>query len=118
MTDYSHTFELPEVNEACGQLISENAELLIGFIYQNVDRAPYDSETVRVGLVLKTLLRPGDDNVRVNAKVIEPVLVDLKTLINGANDSLEKKIYTDELRFLQGCTLLDDLISLNTVVRN
>lgn len=114
MTDYSHTFELPEVNEACVQLISENAELLINYIYQHTDREPYNNQVTRVGLVLKTLLRSGNDSVTINATVIEPVTCDLKELIAGTTDTYERTIYTEELKFLRGCTLLDDLISLNT----
>ena len=115
MTDYSHTFELPEVNDACALLISENAEVLIEYIYNNTDRAPYDNPVTRVGLVIKTLLRAGNDVVNVNAAVIEPATKDLHGLIDGAASPVERKIYTDELTFLQRCTLLDDLISLNTV---
>lgn len=115
MTDYSHTFELPEVNNACALLISENAELLITYIYQNTDRAPYDNPVTRVGLVIKTLLRSGNDAVNINASIIEPATEDLTSLIANSTSPVERKIYTDELTFLRRCTLLDDLISLNTV---
>jgi hypothetical protein len=115
MTDYSHTFELTEVNDACGLLISENAELLIDFIYKNIHRAPYDDPTVRVGLVLKTLLRSGNDSVKVSAPSIEPATNDLTGLLTNSSSDIERKIYTDELKFLRSCTILDDLISLNTL---
>lgn len=112
----SHTFELPEVNNACSQLISENASLLIDYIYNNTDRAPYNDPIMRVGLVLKTLLRSGNDSVTVNASTIEPATKDLQVLVNNAQSPIQRSIYMEELKFLRGCTLLDDLISLNTVV--
>jgi hypothetical protein len=115
MTDYSHTFELPEVNDACGLLISENAELLIDYIYNHTDRPPYDNPTVRVGLVLKTLLRSGSDTAKVSASSIEQATADLTELLAHSNNVVERKIYTDELKFLRSCTMLDDLISLNTL---
>lgn len=116
MTDrsHSHTFELPEVNEACALLISENAEVLIDYIYQNTHRAPYDNPSVRVGLVLKTLLRAGNDATKVSTSTIEQATSDLTELLAHSNSSVERKIYTDELKFLRSCTMLDDLISLNT----
>jgi hypothetical protein len=104
---------LAEVNDACALLISENAEVLIDYIYKHTDRAPYDDPKVRVGLVLKTLLRSGNDSATVNSSTIEPATSDLTELISQA-DPVERKVYTDELTFLHRCTLLDDLISLNT----
>jgi len=115
MTSYTHSFELPEVNDACALLISENAEVLIDYIYQNTEREPYNNPVVRVGLVIKTLLRSGNDVVTVNASIIEPATKDLTDLISASSNPVERKIYTDELKFLRRCTLLDDLISLNTV---
>lgn len=115
MTDHSHTFELAEVNDACGLLISENAESLIDFIYQNTDRTPYDNPVIRVGLVLKTLLRSGNDSAKVGAASIEPATKDLSDLLVNSTSAIERKIYTDELKFLRSCTMLDDLISLNTM---
>lgn len=117
MTDYSHTFALDDVDEACAQLVSDNAELLIEYIYQNTDRAPYNNPITRIGLVLRTLLRSGNEAVTVNSSTIEPATHDLIELIAKATNPVERKIYTDELKFLRGCTLLDDLISLNTVAQ-
>lgn len=112
---YSHTFELPEVGDACAVLISRNAEHLINNIYENSTVEPFDNPVVRVGLVLKTLLRTGNESAKVSADCIESATADLSELISNAETAVERKIYTDELKFLRSCTLLDDLISLNTV---
>jgi hypothetical protein len=114
MNEYSHTFELPEVNDACAVLISQNAEHLINYIYQNSDKEPYDNINIRVGLVIKTLLRPGH-TVTVNIDVLEQAIQDLGQLIKSAPTQVERNIYTEELKFLNSCTFLDDLISLNTI---
>ena len=116
--EYSHTFELDDVNNASVQLISDNAESLINYIYDNTDKEPYNDPLTRVGLVLKTLLKSGGESVTVKANVIEPATDDLQNLITGCENLVQQKIYTDELKFLRSCTLLDDLISLNTVVLN
>ena len=115
--EYSHTFELDNVQQACAQLISENAEFLINHIYDSTDREPYNDPVTRVGLVLKTLLKSGGESVTVRSDVIEPATEDLQNLITSCNDLVKQKIYADELKFLRSCTLLDDLISLNTVVK-
>lgn len=118
MSTYYHTFKLPEVTEACVELISENAEHLIDFIYQNADRAPYDSAKVRVGLAIKVILKPGEDaEIVLKPHVLEPVMQDLEELIRTAQTQTERKIYTDELRYIRDCTTKDDLISLNTTVQ-
>jgi hypothetical protein len=116
--EYSHTFELGDVNNACVQLISDNAESLINYIYNNTDKEPYTNPVTRIGLVLKTLLRSGGESVTIKANIIDPATDDLQNLITGCDNLVQQKIYTDELKFLRSCTLLDDLISLNTVVLN
>ena len=58
---------------------------------------------------------------KTNSKVISAdatSLDDLQNLITGCENLVQQKIYTDELKFLRSCTLLDDLISLNTVALN
>lgn len=111
----SHTFELPLVKEATQKLISDNATLLINSIYSKKDESPYDDPVVRVGLVLKTLLRSGSEtNTRaISSDIIDPALEDLLSLIKETTDQQQKEIYSEELRFLHSCTLLDDMITLN-----
>ena len=111
-----HSFESPLVKEACQDLISHNAEYLINYIYSNTTRAPYTDRVVRVGLSLKTLLRSASssESAIVSSEAIEPVIRDLSELIARASSSTERRMYVDELTFLQKCTVLDELVSLNT----
>ena len=111
-----HTFELESVQKACLDLISQNAEHLIRHFYSQLNEAPYDSPIIRVGLALKTLLRSTDScsTVTVNTDAINPVINDLTGLIAKASTVIERRMLTDELTFLQRCTQLDELVSLNT----
>lgn len=111
---YQQTFELPAVKTACGDLIARNAEVLIADIYENTTEAPFNDPQIRVGTVLKILLRSGSDNATVSAAVIDPVTKDMSLLILETDDPTQKQLYVEELKFLKRCTLLDDLISLNT----
>ncbi len=116
MSTLEHTFELESVQKACLDLISQNAEHLIRHIYSHVTEAPYDDSRIRVGLALKTLLRSTDscETVIVNSDVINPVIHDLTELITKASSSVERRMLTDELTFLERCTQLEELVSLNT----
>lgn len=116
MSDYSHSFERPEVGTACAELISRNAEYLINYIYDHTEEPPFNDPYIRVGVVLKTLLRSGNDSVVVNSNVIEPATQDLTDIVANTTTQVERSIYIEELKFLRTCTLLDDLISLNTAV--
>jgi hypothetical protein len=117
MSVFEHTFELESVQQACLDLISENAEHLIRHIYTNSNRAPYNDPRIRVGLALKTLLRSSDssDTVIVNSEAVNPVIFDLTELMSKASSSVERRMLTDELTFLERCTQLEELVSLNTV---
>ena len=111
-----HTFELESVQSACLDLIAQNAEHLIGHIYSHIGQAPYNDQRIRVGLALKTLLRSTDsgDTVIVNSEVLNPVIHDLTELLSKSSSSLERRMLTDELTFLERCTQLEELVSLNT----
>lgn len=116
MSETPHTFELASVQRACLDLISQNAEHLIRHIYKNSTLPPYNDKTIRVGLALKTLLRSSDssDTVIVGSDVIDPVIEDLSDLIRTAASPLERRILIDEMTFLERCTQLEELMSLNT----
>ena len=111
----THSFELPEVKEATAQLISDNAEHLSNYIYKHTKEAPYNSPIVRVGLVLKTMLKIADNVNPVKSETIEPAINDLMQLISTSKDASLTEVYQEELRFLKSCIILDDMITLNTV---
>ena len=106
-----NTFNLPSVNEATAELIGQNAVYLIDYIYANRSKAPYTDPLIRVGLVLKTLLK---SNQELDMKTLSPAIEDLTTLINTTKDDTLRRAFNDELKYLQSCSVNDDLISLNT----
>lgn len=109
------TFERDDVKSATLQLIAENAKHLIQHVYDHTDT--YSDPVVRVGLVLKILLKSGKETQTVDAEVIEPAMEDLTQLINNTEDVSQKSIYSEELRFLKHCTFYNDLITLNTAMQ-
>ncbi len=109
----THSFELSEVKEATMCLISDNAEHLIHYIYNNKTRDPYKTPMVRIGLVMKTLLKSTGSQA-VKGEVIEPAINDIIDLIAATKDPMVTEVYQEELRFLKSCTILDDMITLNT----
>ena len=110
----THTFELVEVREATLKLISDNATHLINYIYDNKTKVPYNSQQVRIGLVMKTLLKTDTNSQAINSATLDLVINDLSNLISCTQDSRLTDVYTEELRFLRSCTILDDMITLNT----
>jgi hypothetical protein len=108
----THSFELTEVKEATMKLISDNADHLINYIYTHKDTSPYNVPLIRVGLVMKTLLKT---DKTVKSDTIEPVITDILDLISGTKDPRFTEIYQEELRFLKSCSILDDMITLNGV---
>ena len=110
----THSFELPEVKEATLKLITDNAEHLINYIYINKAIQPYNKSNVRVGLVIKTLLKTDSNTSPIKSATIEPAINDLLALISETKDPRVIAVYQEELRFLKSCTILDDMITLNT----
>ena len=107
-----NTFNLKQVNEATEILIGQNAEYLIKYIYDNKEIAPYTDPIIRIGLALKTLLKA---NCEIPIDTISSVIDDLSELINTTKDRAARKTYLEELKFIQSCSINDDLISLNTI---
>lgn len=116
-TRLCHSFDLKSVQSASLDLISRNAEYLIKSIYEHKTEEPYTDPRVRVGLVLKTLFRASDSStaVIVDHQVISPALEDLSRLLARATSKEEKQLYMDELTFLERCTQLEELVTLNTL---
>ena len=114
-----HTFTQQEVNLATNDLIGHNAEHLITYIYNHLEHPPYNKVEVRIGLVVKILLKATENNEDGNCKIIDssilaPVIDDVTGLISRTEDRTTVACLTDELKFIQNCALDYDLITLNT----
>ena len=118
MSNGCHTFERPEIKQATLDLITRNAEHLIGYIYANSSEEPFTSRSVRVGLVLKVLLRTDSERtIAVTRDVIEPAIADMEALLEAERDPDTEAVYRKELNFLNHCTMLDDIVTLNADMR-
>lgn len=112
----THTFELPEIKDAVSLLISKNTERLIKYVYEHTHDL-FTNPKVRIGLSLKVLLKSDNQTHNVNRDILELVSDDLMVLIGDTEDESEKQLYQKELRFLNSCSILDDMITLNTNLR-
>lgn len=114
-----HTFELSTIKQATVELLSQNAEHLIGYIYENKITAPFNDAVTRVGLTLKVLLRGEHDTNTVSKECLEPAIEDLETLLSDTSITRSQRdVYEKELRFLNHCTMLDDIVTLNADMRS
>lgn len=117
MTSYYST-DVDGINSASSVLIVENAEHLIRFIYSNTERLPYNKKDVRIGLVIKILVK---SNSNYPADVLQPVVDDIQSLLSDskylktfANPGERKDALGKELSLVNKFIELDDTISLNT----
>lgn len=112
----THTFEMPEIKAAVTLLISKNTEKLIKFVYEHTLDLFRDPK-VRIGLALKVILKSDNETHQISREIVELVSNDLLALISNTTDESEREIYQKELRFLNHCSMLDDIITLNTNLR-
>jgi hypothetical protein len=121
LREASYTVELENVKNATADLVANNAELLIRYIYDHKEQVPYETAEVRVGLVMKTLLKATGTY---SSELMNQVIDDIKDLLNDrkylqtfSSPSERKAALNYELSFINKYIQLDDLISLNTVKR-
>lgn len=99
------------VKHAGLQLITDNAEHLISYIYENIHRSPYDDVETRAGLAVKILLQTG---VRGSSEILNPIAEDLNSMLNDPthlqNES-KRKALNDELLLINKLLILDEEIS-------
>ena len=107
------------IREAGFDLMVQNAEHLIKFIYQNTDKSPYDSPEVRIGLVIKILIR---SNTNYTADLLQPVVDDMQNLLSDQDylckfddPSERRNALSKELTLINKFMELDETISLNTL---
>lgn len=107
------------IREAGFDLMVQNAEHLIKFIYQNTDKSPYDNPEVRIGLVIKILIR---SNTNYTADLLQPVVDDMQNLLSDQDylckfddPSERRNALSKELTLINKFMELDETISLNTL---
>lgn len=117
MASYYST-DVDGINNASSDLIVENAEHLIRHIYDNTDRSPYNKRDVRIGLVIKILVK---SSTNYPTDVLQPVVDDIQALMADskylrtfANPGERKDALGKELSLVNKFIELDDTISLNT----
>jgi hypothetical protein len=110
---YSQTFERPDVKIAARNLMKNMAPTLIKSIYRNKEE--YNEPVVRVGLVLKVLLKLDLEKNPLDSDILEPVIDDLRQVIKNTQDEFQKNIYEDELRYLKCCIIHSDMVTLNAL---
>jgi len=111
---------VPGINHASFDLILRNAEHLINYIYQNKDSVPYNKPEVRVGLVIKILIK--SDDISYSSDLLQPVINDLEQLfdddeyINTFDDPVQKKrALSQELSLINRFIELDETMTLNSL---
>lgn len=118
LIEIAYSTELNNVKDATADLVANNAGYLIEYIYNNKTTSPYNNAEVRVGLVIKTLLKAsGVFPSELMTQVVDDIndLVSDRDYLSQFNSPSERKSALQyELSFINKYIQLDDLISLNT----
>ena len=118
MAEPIHSTMVKGIGNAGFDLIVRNAEHLIKYIYNHVNTAPYSSPEIRVGLVVKILLRSNETYCK---DLLQPVIDDISTLMSQSSSSSNPERHKGlsmELSLVNKFIELDDSISLNTTNPN
>ena len=111
--DALHSTSTKGIESAGFDLIVQNAEHLIEYIYSHTDTAPYSNVEIRVGLVVKILIK---SNRNYSQDLLKPVINDIEELLSLNIDNPKRhEGLSMELQLLNKFQELDDSISLNTV---
>ena len=106
------------IKDASFDLIVLNAEHLISSIYANRMHPPYNRREIRVGLVIKILLR---STRNYSGELLQPVIDDLENMLSDENyikkngGQMKRSAISKELSLLRRFVECDDAISLNTL---
>jgi hypothetical protein len=116
VTDY-RCYRIPELKQVYVQLLNDNLEYMINFIYTNKEKPQYSSPSIRVGLAMQMLLAsqqliPYQLSALI-AKDIEDLRKDDEYTNLWQNPALKRKALGKELEFLRKHTEIDETISLN-----
>ena len=117
MLTYKFSSENPEVEKASGNLILENANYLLQYIYSNLDKEPYNNPEIRIGLALKIILKT---NITYESNIMQPIIDDIEFLLNDEdylnkfkNPGKRRAKLDSELLLINKYIELSDTISLN-----
>lgn len=116
LTDY-RGYNIPEMKQVYVQLLNDNLQHLIEYIYFNKDKQSYNSPSIRVALAMQMILA-SDQLIPYQlssmiAKDIEDLRKDDEYIHQWDNPSLKKRALLKELEFLKKHTEIDETISLN-----
>ena len=115
--NYTFSTEVPGLDAASNTLIVSNADKLIMFIYENKTKLEYSDPEIRVGLVLKILLKA---NNYFEIDLLRPVIQDIEYLYTNesylrlfSSPEERKKCLSKELILVNKYIELSETISLN-----
>ncbi len=108
-----HSTSIKGIESAGFDLVVQNAEHLINYIYTHTDNAPYSNAEIRVGLVVKILIK---SNRNYPQDLLQPVINDIEELLTENIDNPDRhEGLSMELQLLNKFKELDDSISLNSI---
>ncbi len=117
--DKYYSSELSGLDNIANELILQNAEHLVNYIYQHSHEIPYDRPEVRVGLCIKILI---NSKQTYKPELLSWIVDDIETLLSNEQHMKQYKIkmkradaLTQELSLINKLLDLDDTISLNTL---
>lgn len=115
--NYGFSTETRGIDNASTELIIENAEHLIEYIYANKTKMRYSDPEIRIGLTLKILLKT---NKCFERDLLIPVIEDIEYLLENSgylrlfnNPDARKEGLSKELLLVNKYIELSDTITLN-----
>lgn len=116
LTDYQ-CYCVPNLKGVYLQLLNDNIMHLITYIYENIDKEPYNSPEIRIALAMQMILS-SDKLIPINvssliAKDIDNLRKNVEYTNKWVNPALKRKRLLKELEVLRKHTEIDDSVSLN-----
>jgi len=115
-SDY-RCFNIPDIKNVYIQLLNDNLQYLVDYIYANSDKEPYNSPSIRVALAMQMILSSDQlipyQTSSMIAKDIEELRHNDEYTNQWANPSLKRKALGKELEMLKKHTEIDETMSLN-----
>ena len=116
LTDY-RCYNASDIRPIYVQLLNDNLQHLIEYIYANTDKDAYKSASTRVALAMQMILASNQlipyQISSLIAKDIEELKKNDDYINQWENPTLKRKALTKELEFLKKHTEIDETMSLN-----